>query len=46
MISSYLICKRIPLATVLEVAEGEGQKEKGWSREFSNIPGERRDDLD
>ena len=46
MISSYLICKRIPLGTVLEVAQSEGQKEKGWSGEFSNIPGERKDDLD
>lgn len=46
MISSYLTCKRIPLGTVLEVAQSEGQNEKGWSREFGNIPGERRDDLD
>ena len=29
MISSYLICKRIALAAVLEAAVDEGQKEEG-----------------
>lgn len=29
MVSSYLMCKRIPLGTVLEVAQSEGQRRKG-----------------
>lgn len=45
MISSYLICKRIALAAVLEVAAGEGQKEEG-DQESSAIFRERRDGLD